>query len=107
MNPDLELTEENLGSPTVLITVVENAARRNKWRVLGSAEAAPTAGYVQHGIALIERDGKTVYDSDVRFATTQWARRGEGVVHFENSNYDMTREDAFADFIERAKKLPR
>ena len=103
MNPDdlNVLTEENLGSPTILISVVEAAARKNSWRILGSVEAEPQPGHLQHGHCLVERNGKTLFDSDLRFSTHQWVRNPDGSILFNNGVYDMTREDALADFLDR------
>lgn len=89
-------------SPTVLINVVETAARKHKWRILGSIESPERDGKKQHGIALIERDGKTLYRNELRWGTVQWYRNEDGIVGFDTGHYDMDLLDATSDFVERS-----
>lgn len=106
MNPELteELSAEALGSKTVLINVVEQAARRNGWRVLASIEAPPASGMVQHGVMAAEREARPFVPADQNYLTVGWARQGDGSILFHQGDYDLTRESAIHLMIERSGK---
>lgn len=87
------------------LTEIEIAAQeQNGWTLLGAVETDPGGdGTVPNGIALIKRHASP-FGEGREYGTARWYIQPDGA-GFESGNYDLTREDALADFIDRAKGI--
>ena len=91
--------ENNLGE-------VEKAAReKNGWRVIAASRTAAATGLRPNGHIAFMRE--TAPWDDKRGGTAAWALMENGQVLFHNGHYDLSRQDAMLDFIERAESHAR
>lgn len=91
---------QDLGPPGIAMAdAIHVARRRNLWIVWAIVQAKPLEGRLPGGSLMFERDFGP--DEARLFGTAGWTvHRGD--ISFYMGRYDMTRDEAMADFVERA-----
>lgn len=92
-------------TPQLAFMIVQNAASKNGWRVLGMVMEGQDESEVPHGAIVFRRQSLPTRRPEIDYGTAGWAMP-EGDPYFQDGHYDLTREGAWEDFADRIRGLP-
>lgn len=91
---------------TQAMALTAQAARAQGWRAIAIVEEEVRPGTRQHGYVVVSRAGSEILipDEEQAYAVLTWiCRHEDGTVFFEAGEYDLTRNEALAQFVNRSK----
>lgn len=95
--------EGNLARALYFSLAATEALDRNGWAVKGITLDEPMAGMNPGGVVVFDRGRTPSGRPGGSWGTAEWTIEN-GTVSFFSGHYDLTREEAFADFAGRSER---
>lgn len=95
--------EGNLARALYFSLAATEALDRNGWAVKGITLDEPMAGLNPGGVVVFDRERSPSGRPGGSWGTAEWAIEN-GQVSFFSGHYDLTTEEAFADFASRSER---